>query len=383
MVTRRTAPLAQTCLLIALVASLTSGCALVVDHGVDRYTEYHHGTTNLTRRFEVWGAGDVDFSADDRAVARIAPGGFLHVEERRSFRTRRVTVEPGPDGTVQVTHTVNGRAQTDDADSREELARLFLRVIRQTAVGAERRVGRILAQSGVDEVFDELAHVEGSRAVARYLTALLRAGNLDGADLERVADAARRRIASSGTRATFLIGALPSYVTEDAAQQAYFSAVSSISSSGSRARVLIGILEQHPDRRMLARLLRSTRSMSSSGAKARVLIAAVTQYENDPDVRNAFFEAANSVSSSGDHARALFELIDRDDLDQASMSSLLRSAGRISSGGTRARVLLAAADRVRNNTELLAAYEGVARGISSSADRRRVLAAVGLSDSEA
>jgi hypothetical protein len=217
------------CLLIALVGSLASGCVLVVDRGVDRETDYHYASTDVVRRFEVWGAGDVDFTADDRAVARIAPGGFLHIEERRSFRTRRVTVEPGAGGAVQITHTVNGRAQPDDAESREELARLFLRVIRRMGVGAEQRVGRILAQAGVEGVFDELDHLEGSRVNSRYLTQLLRSGDLDVAARARVADHARRQIASSGTRAGFLLAALPFYLTEDVAQDAYFNAVTSIS----------------------------------------------------------------------------------------------------------------------------------------------------------
>ena len=186
---RRTTSMVTICQ-VALAASLSSACVFVVDHGPDRDAQFHYSSRGIADRFEVWVDGDVTFSDDDRTVARIAAGGFLHVEERLGFRTRRVTVEPSSGGGVQVIHTVNGRSQPDDEESHDELARLFLRVIRLTAIGAEPRVDRLLAERGVDGVLDELAHIEGSRANSRYLTALLQQGTLDAAELAEVADRA-------------------------------------------------------------------------------------------------------------------------------------------------------------------------------------------------
>jgi len=73
------------------------------------------------------------------------------------------------DDSVRVTHTLNGRTQPDDQATRGELTHFYLRVIRRTAVGAERRVRRIIARAGVNGLFDEPAHLEGSRAISRYL----------------------------------------------------------------------------------------------------------------------------------------------------------------------------------------------------------------------
>ena len=99
---RRTTSLTTICL-VALAAFLSSACVLVVDHGPDRDAQFHFSSRGLADRFEVWVDGSVTFSDDDTSVARIAPGGFLHIEERLAFRTRRVTVEPAPSGGVQVT----------------------------------------------------------------------------------------------------------------------------------------------------------------------------------------------------------------------------------------------------------------------------------------
>ncbi len=361
---------------LVCLAVLASACVLVVDSGPREDAEYHYRSFDLTHRFEVWVAGDVTFTADDRGVARIAPDGFLHIEERRSFRTRRVTVEPGTAGAVQITHTVNGRAQPDDEAGRDELARLFLRVIRQTAIGAETRVGRLLAERGVDGVFAELARIEGSRATSRYLTALLEQGDLTAAQLARVADTARRKISSSATRSRFLIDALPFYVGDDTALDGYFAAARTISSSESHARVLHAVLEREPDRGMLVRVLRAARSISSSGTKSRVLIAASATYAPDDVMPEAFFDAADSVSSSSDRARVLLALLEGNELDRGSTVSLLESVSRLSSSGSKTRVLAAAVGHYRNDDDVRDAFFAAVDSISSSGEHARALVAL-------
>ena len=149
-----------------------------------------------------------------------------------------------------------------------------------------------------------------------------------------MADLASDRISSSGTRAKFLIAALPVYLVEEPALDAYFDAVSSISSSGSQARVLAAVLAHDPDRRTLVRVLGSVRSISSSGTKTRVLLAAAPHYKNGDDVGDTFFAAINSISSSGDRARALLALLDQE-LDRSATVSLLRSASGIASSSSK------------------------------------------------
>ena len=376
MVTRRPT-LLPLCLLVALAASLTSACVIVVEHGPDRASDTHFRSGSLGGRLEVWSSGDLDFATDDASVARITPGGFLRIEERQGLRTRRVMVEARPAGALVVTHTVNGRDQSDDEENREELARLFRLVVRRTAVGAERRVGRLLARSGVTGVLDELDYLVGSSANTRYLTELLRQGNLGAAGLVLVADQARRRISSSDTRARFLIEAKPYYLPASADQatalDAYFAAIASLSSSTSHARVLLSLLDERPDHPTLSRVLSSARSISSGGTKSRVLVSAVAYYGPDADVRRTFFEAADSLSSSSDQARVLMALLDGSDLDLASTVSLLQSAEGISSSDSRGRVLAAAARGFRNEPAPRDAFLNATASMSSSDTQARVL----------
>ncbi len=296
---RLTAPLVLGSL--AVTAILASGCVFVVDQGPDQDATVHYHSNRLNRRFEVWGTGPVTFTDDDRGVARITPDGFFHIEERRSFRTRRVTVEPDPDGGVQITHTVNGRTQSDDADGREELAQLFLQTIRRTGIGAQARVGRLLAAGGGDRVFEEIAAIESNRAVSQYFTAVLAQGALTSADLEEAADLAARRIDSSGTRADFLIETM-SYFLPGRAQEAFFDAVD---------------------------------SMSSSDGRARVLAAAADQARRSPDLREAYRDVVDSISSSDERRRAIAALRRAD--SEVSVSCRGARLDRVASSVTPAR----------------------------------------------
>jgi hypothetical protein len=374
---RLSAPLA----VVSLVSSaiLASGCVFVVDRGPDQDATFHYHSSHLNRRFEVWGAGQVTFADDDRGVAHIAPGGFLHVEERRGFRTRRVRVAPEAGGRVRLTHTVNGRDQPDDADARQELARIFLQAIRRTGIGAEARVGRLLAAGGVDRVFADLAAFESSTAVSRYLTALLAQGTLTTANLIETADQATIRIGSSGTRASFLIEAMPYFPPGDA-QEAYFEAVDSMHSSGSRARVLHAILDLEPDRATIGYVLRSARSLGSSQTAARVLVAVAARYDDPAEgaegaVPPAFFETVDSIRSSESRARVLLRVVDRDELDVSTIVAVLRSTSRITSNGSKTRVLMAAVDHYRVDPAVRDGFFDAVDSITSSGDHARALVA--------
>lgn len=371
--TTRRMPLLLTYTPLLWLALLSTACVVVVDSGPGRPGESHYRSGDLTSRFEVWASGKIDLTPDDRQVSSITPGGFLHVEERRAFRTRRVRVEPGPGGALEITHTVNGRTQPAGAASDEELARLFARVIQRTGIGVEMRVRRLLSTRGVDSVLEAAGDVEGSRVVRRYLDELLMQTRLSAAHLRRVAELASRRIPSSGTRASFLIDAWAHFDDQTAAHDSFFDAVVGIASGGSQARVLVAILDDPQPPAVLGHVLRAARAISSNGTKTRVLLAATDHFRNDAVIRDAFFAAVESISSSGDQARALVALLERDDLDDGSYLSLTRSAGTISSNGEKARVLVAAAPRFSNQPEPRDAYLAATSSIGSSGEQARVL----------
>ena len=368
----RRIPFLLTCPLLLLA----TGCVLVVESGPDRPADYHYRSGDVVRRFEVWADGPIAFTPNDAAVASIGPGGFLYIEERRAFRTRRVRVEPTGAGRLEITHTVNGRDQGDGADSREALAAVFGRVARQTTIGVEARVARLLSAGGANAVLDAVEQVDGSRVVSRYLRELLGQTRLSHADLRRVAALADQRIPSSGARAAFLIDAWPSYAAQEPALDGYFEAVGGIPSGASRARVLAELLEDDLTPALLRQVLAAAAEVPSAGATARVLVLAVPHYVPDAPVREAFFEAVDAVPSGGERARVLMTLIGAGAPDVATLASLLRSAARIPGNESKTQVLVAATRHYRNDPAIRDAFFPAVRAIASSAGQSRVLVAL-------
>jgi len=343
------------------------------------HDDAHHQFTWIDgdERLEVDIRGDVVFTEDDAGVARISPGGYIKIEERRQGVRRTLDVRPGAGGTLRYTYHVDGRERSFHNESREFAAALFLRIIRNTGVGAEQRVARILRQDGVDGVFAEVAHIESSSAARRYLTALLEQGRLNTAQLQRMARVVVQQVASSGMRARFLQQAAAYYLADARTYAAYFDAVNTIPSPGDHARVLTHVLEEHPpDRAALVRLLQSARKIESSGVKSRVLIAAAPRYDNIADVRDAFFDAVNTIPSPGDHARALSALLENAALDQASVTALFQSAKAIESSGVKARLLSVAAPHFVNEAGQRTAFFDAVGTIPSPGDHALVLQAL-------
>ena len=342
-------------------------------HDGDVHYKWMDGDDLLDVRIE----GDVWFTDDDGAVERLSRGGHLKIEQKKGGTKRTLEVRPASDGTVRYTYKVDGRKYDYDATTRDEVADLILAVIRETGMGADRRVARILEREGVEGVFEEIDHIESSFAKRRYFTALLEQGKLNTAQLQQLAREVSRQIGSSGDRARFLREAAPYYLDNSQAYAAYFDAINTIASSGDHTRTLIHILEQHdPDREAFFRLLRSAQGIDSSGDKARTLIKATAHYDNDPEIRKAFFEAVDTIASSGDHTRTLKALLENADLDQASVTALFQSVQGIKSSGDKARLLVAAAPHFMNDAAQRATFFEAVNTIPSSGDHARVLLAL-------
>ena len=343
------------------------------------YAEVHNGDVhykwmNNDDLIEVRLKGDIAFTADDRAVESLSRDGLLKVEERIDGIRRTLEVRPASDGTPRYTYEVNGRQRAYDATTRDAVADLILTVIRNTGIGADRRVARILKQEGLDGVFDEIDEIDSGSARRKYFVALLEEGNLGVAALQRVAEEVTRQITSGGDRGRFLKQAAPYYLENSQTHAAYFDAVGTIPSSGDHTRVLKHVLAEHrPDREALVQLLHSARRITSSGDKARVLKDATMHYDNHPDVRTAFFDAADSIPSSGDQTRVLKALLTNAALDAASVTALFRSAKGISSSGDKARLLIAAAPHFMNDDAQRSAFFDAVNTIPSTGDHARVL----------
>lgn len=343
------------------------------DDGPKRYHQWKNGRHSLTIELE----GEVAFTDDDAGIQSVSRGGYLEIEEDDGSRERRLEVKPTADGGVTYAYYVEGRRQDFDAEGADWLAGLLPRIIRNTGIGAEARVERLLESGGPEAVLDEIDLIESSSAKRIYASYLVEKADLSTRDLERLAREVAQ-IASSGEKARFLIQTADAYVGDPATYEAYFDAVSAIESSGDHTRVLLNLAQRpDPGTPLLVRVLHSARGIASSGDRARLLMEAAPHYVGDPEMRAAYFEAVRGIPSSGDHTRVLLALLEEADaLDEATVAALFNSAGEIASSGDKARLLTAAAPRYATTPAHRQAYFGAVESIPSSGDHARVLLAL-------
>ena len=319
--------------------------------------------------------GAIEFTDDDRDVKSLSPGGHFRVEEGSWLSGRAYDVKADSTGNLTKTYSVGWSTKPLDSEGRTWLERFLPRMIRDSAIGAETRVARILRQGGPQAVMTEigLIHSDGSKRI--YLEQLFSQATLN---TDYLKDAARliRGISSDGDKAQVLVTVDEKYFTAEL-RPYLFEAVERISSDGDKRRVLSDIVKKDGGSAdTLVGAARAAKHISSDGDKAQVLMEMADPYRANDGLNMAYFEAVKSISSDGDHARVLSILLAAHGDDRDTLARALRSAERISSDGDKARVLKEAVSRYSDDELVRKAFFDAANSISSDGDHQQVLVAL-------
>ncbi len=321
--------------------------------------------------------GKIYFDEADRAVTAMSEGAELEIEEEKNGVTHFVRIEGVTDDALEYTYRRNGKRMDFEADGRAWFSDILPHVLRETGIGAEQRVARLLKSGGVSGVLDEIELIRSNSGKKRYFNHLFDQAKLNVAELKRAAGIAGA-MTSSGDKKRFLISHADAYFKDAATHGVYFGVAESIKSSGDRKRVLIHLAEAGhlKDAEVLNRALRVTNAIPSSGDKSRVLKALAPMAVRDAVVKEAFFNVTATVQSSGDKSRVLKSVLEMDNLDKTTLMHVLHTAGSISSSGDKSRVLIKAADQVAGDDALVDVYLEIANSIGSSGDQKRALSAL-------
>jgi hypothetical protein len=334
-----------------------------------RYSDDKHSV-------EIKARESLEFSDDDADIKNVSRNGYLMIEERRGSMSRKFEVVPGADGQPQRAFYVQGQPHPLDREGRAWLAEILPDVIRNTAIGAQARVKRIMRQRGPGGVLDEISLIKSDGAKRIYFRELLNNGNPDTNTLRRAARQMAREISSDGEKANLLKESADLYLDNERVAPDFFEAINSVSSDGERRLVLSVVLKKNLNDANVTRAANSARPMSSDGEKATLLVQHSDVFLHHPSAIPAFFETINSISSDGEHARVLSSLLKRRELSKDTLMRLIRSAEKISSDGEKANVLVNAVRVYASDGAALSAIADAAKTISSDGEKQRVLSAL-------
>ncbi len=333
--------------------------------------------SNNGERLEVKYDGEVEFTDDDTDVKRLSPGGLLRIRDGRMFASHTIEFATDPAGNVTRRYWSGMSERPFEPEGRQWLAGVLPRFIRQTGIGAQARVARILKAKGPAGVLAEIGLIEGSWGKRVYFTHLLKATTLDSATVRQVLAQASREIDSDFELASLLIESADRLLVDDAARQAYFEASRSIQSDFEMRRVYAAALKRGPvSGPVLASILDASRNIESDFEQASLLIQVAELQPLDTTTRAPFFTALATVDSDFEHRRVLTALAKRTDITPETANAMLESNASVQSDFESASFLLDVVKQQPIEGALRASFFRAVEGLGSSFERGRVLQAV-------
>ena len=361
----------------------------------DGKAHYQHRNGRTGERQELTLRGDIDFTAAEDDVARMAAGAEFELAIKRDGIERSLRVVPGKDG-LERDYRVDGRKQAFDAAARGWLAKALPEVLRESGFQAEARARRIIARGGLDALFAEIDIIKSDHSRGRYVQALFSGAPLDEAGFARalelageidsdyelrlalqaglensaLADAAQtqllqvaRKLGSDYEQSQLLIQLAKVQSIEGEVLLAWREVLADIGSDYEQRRVLSALLaRQEPGATRVA--LESAQAIGSDYEARQILEQAVPMARRDAGVQAAWFALLAGVGSDYEQRQALDTLIGDGTVDAALARAVLDSLGEVGSGHETAQVLRTLAAVMPAEPALVERYRAVARRLS-------------------
>jgi hypothetical protein len=352
--------------------------ALPADAQRRERTEHHSGETWVSvndhagRRTELRTSGQVEFNDEGDWVVSVAPGGYLTVSESGRGTDRRVEFRPG-DGGVRVRYFVEGDARPLDAAGRTWAQGLIGRAVRESGLGAERRVARIRARSGVNGVLADMARLESDSGRRAYYRALLGSGTMSNAEFTRVMEDVGRRMRSDTETRLVLVEAVDQ-ADGGGRLAALLNAAVGMDSDTETRLVLIRVTERHrlANAASRAAFFRVVGGIQSDVESRLVLISVAEQQVANGEGREAFFRAVGGLDSDVERRLVLTSVLGRQP-SESTVVDALQSAREMGSDVEKRIVLSQVPSSMLRNRRVTGAYREVVDAMRSDSERRIAL----------
>jgi beta-lactamase regulating signal transducer with metallopeptidase domain len=343
--------------------------------------------------------GDIEFNERDDDVARLGSGASASFSQTRNDEEKRVDYTE-KDGRIERHYFVDNREQPLDAEAQKWVAGIVPLVIRETALDAKARVGRIYKQGGAGAVFDEIGRIESGYARSVYLKELAASAKLSPADVTRAlqlvngidSDYERRnvltalatlgpfdaeqqkmvigqaeKISSDYERAELLISMLPKLAKDAQVRAAWLHAVSAIQSDYEHRRVLSALLDAgNYDDAILREVVSEARSIQSDYERRELLTSVARRVGDAERIARIYSEATSDIGSDYERREALLALIRAPKFGTEGTRAVLEAAANLGSDYECREVLVALARVMPNDAGLIERYRNVARRLSDS-----------------
>ena len=341
-------------------------------------------------RLEVSYSGQFEFTDDDTDVRQLSAGGYLKISDGRWLGRHSVEIrERG--GALEHRYFVNAAERPFEPEGHAWLRENLPKFVRNTGIGAESRVARLLKSGGPSAVMTEIGRIDTAYVKGIYYRELFKQAPLTPEQYRQTMAQASREIRSSSYELGQMLIAVAEHLPDDeASRAAYFEAAGAIDSDYELRRVYSTMLERGPvSPSILAGILANVRSIDSDYELSELLRQIMAQQALDDRNRTAFFAAVSTIDSAYERHRVLDSVVSGDRAsDPGLLEAALGSAAGLHSdyevstflqtvlrqNGVEGRVrppFFAAANRLDSNYERGRVLQAVVRRSDASQDTLR------------
>lgn len=324
------------------------------------------------RRREIRASGEVELNDAGDWVTSVSSDGWLSVSESGRGPDRRIDFRNGQ-GSLRVRYYVEGDERPLDAAGRAWAREMIGRAVRESGLGAERRVARIRARGGVSAVLADIARLETDPGRRAFYRALLASGPMGNAEFAQVMEDVGRRMGSDTETRLVLMEAVDQ--AGGSGRLAALLGAAARMDSDVETRL---VLNQVAQRQRLAdgpsrqAFFRAVEGMRSDVEVRLVLTAVADQQLANGDGREAFFRVVDGMGSDVERRLVLSTVLAQAP-SSATVVGALRSAGEMGSDVEKRLVLGHVPRSMLRDRQVMAAYRAVVDGMRSDGERRIAL----------
>jgi beta-lactamase regulating signal transducer with metallopeptidase domain len=318
------------------VPAVPAASAVEQSTRVEQSSSDSHGSwswSNNGDHLEVTYSGTFEFTDDDTDVRQLSAGGSLKISDGRWLGRHSVEIRER-NGKLEYHYYVNAAERPFEPEGRAWLRQNLPRFVRNTGLGADMRVARLLKNGGPAAVMTEIGRIDSAYVKRIYFTQLFRQAALTPEQyLQALTQAGREMSGSSYELAQLLIGIAERLPADEASKAAYFQAASGIRSDYELRRVLSTMIKRGPlSPSTLGGVLASARSIGSDYEQAELLRQILAQQAIDERNREAFFAAVATIGGAYERHRVLSAVVGGPHPGDAGLlGGVLAAASRIGS----------------------------------------------------
>jgi beta-lactamase regulating signal transducer with metallopeptidase domain len=349
--------------------------------GISRQSNDSNGNwmwSNNGERLEVSYHGTFEFTDDDTDIKQMSAGGSLKISDGKWLGRHSVEIRERS-GQLEHLYYVNTASRPYEPEGRAWLRQNLPRFVRNTGIGADTRVARLLKSGGAAAVLPEVSRIESTYVKGIYYKQLIKQASLTPEQYRQVmAQASREMRSSSYELAQLLIAVADGLPADEASRAAYFDAASAISSDYELRRVYSTMLKRGAvSSSTLGSLLTHAKSISSDYELSQLLQQILAQQPLDDRNRTAFFNAVATIDSAYERHRVLSAVVGgQRATDPAVLQSALSAAASLHSDYETSQFLQEVLRQNGVEGPVRAPFFATANTIGSNYERGRMLQAV-------